>query len=163
MWWHKIDIMNTENNIAIFKRIVIPKFMGFYWYGEERSASGWIRFYRWIKQDYDNISEAELAKLEQFVHDNFDVMLQGHDEKTDTLNAGYIIGSGDRLRMEEFAREICYGSRAGPSGEYFRKLVHSPEDYSEEEYFSLLCKEPYYLETLKTMQNGYDYLKASVS
>ena len=161
MWWPKIDTMKPENNIAIFKGIVIPKFMGFHWYGEERSASGWIRYYRWIKQDLYSISEAELAKLEQFVHDNFDVMLQGLDENKNTLSAGYIIGSGDRIRIEDFAREISYGSRAGPSGEYFRKL--GSEDYSEEEYFSLLCKEPYYLETLKDLQIGYDYLKARAS
>ena len=155
--------MNPENNISILKRIVIPKSMGFYWKGEERSASGWIRFYGWIKQDYGIISEAELAKLEQFVHDNFDVMLQGSDENKNTLQAGYIIGSGDRIRIEDFARDILYGSGAGPSREYFSKLVDSPEDYSEEEYFSLLCEEPFYLETVKTMQVGYDYLKARIS
>ena len=155
--------MNPENNISILKRIVTPKIMGFKWEGDQRSASGWIRFYRWVKEDYGNISEAELAKLEQFVHDNFDVILQGQDERKNTLYAGYIIGSGDRIRIEDFARDISYGSGAGPSGEYFRKLVHSPEDYSEEEYLSLLCEEPYYLETLEDTQIGYDYLKARVS
>ena len=61
-----IYTMNLENNISILKRLVIPKFYGgvFIGWGEERSELGWIRFYRWVKEDYGNISEAELAKLE---------------------------------------------------------------------------------------------------
>ena len=133
---------------------------------EAESVEGRIEFYHYLKLNYTktniDISEQEFSLLKDFVKDNIDLIRDGEQKGLQLYFATYVIGSGDRIRIEDFVREICHGSRAGPSGEYFRKSVHNPEDYSEEEYFALLCKEPYYLEHLTRLQSGCDYLKARI-
>lgn len=149
---------------------------------EMESVEGKMELYHCMRLDYATtnigISEEEYALLEVFVKDNIDVIREGEKKGFVLFLATYIIGSGDRIGIEDLQRELDYGSRAGKSGEYWIKharqwmedgfdITTNPyglsSDFSEEEYLALLYKEPYYLEGLRSLQTGYDYLKARIS
>ena len=127
------------------------------------------------------ISDEEFTLLEDFIKIHIDLIRECQDKGFHTSLAVYVIGSGDRIKLRDLEENHFYGSRIGPSGEYFRRKtkgirLYSPEgdnssdfsevddgpDFSEEEYLSILREDPFFLENLEKGQIGYDYLKSQL-
>ena len=147
---------------------------------ETESVEGMIEFFRRMRLNLvttkAEISEEGLALLETFVKDHIDVIRNALSKEIDIWYSTYIIGSGDRLRLNDVVEEMAYGSRAGKSGEYWIKYRfdrsapwpnpgedNTGPDFSEEEYRALLREDYFYQEHLESAQVGYDYLKSQIT
>ena len=135
---------------------------------EAESVEGRLEFYHYLRLNFDpsnvDISEEEFTLLEKFVKDHIDVIREGEDKGLLLGFATYVIGSGDRIRLHDLIEKLYYGSGAGKSGQYFRKNNPiSSADFSEEEYLSILRKDPFFLEELEKNQAGYDFLKTQIT